>query len=92
MRLDLLIHLEFTIYLQFVFHPAQKVEFLGFILDSQLIAITYSEKQIDKIVSVCTILLQAHDHGIRLVVIIMLIVALPAVQYYQLSNMVISVR
>ena len=53
--------LGFTINLQkSVLHPIQNIECLGFILDSQLM--TLSQKQIDKIVSVCTKLLQAHTH------------------------------
>ena len=50
--------LGFTINLRkSVLHPTQKVEFLGFILDSHLMTITLSQRRIDGITSACTMLL-----------------------------------
>ena len=58
--------LGFTINLRkSVLHPAQKIDFLGFVLDSHLMTITLSQRRIDGIISACTILLQGHSYRIR---------------------------
>ena len=57
--------LGFTINLRkSVLNPTQKVEFLGFILDSRLMTIKLSRRWIDGIISACTMLLQGHSHRI----------------------------
>ena len=76
--------LGFTINLRkSALHPTQNVEFLGFVLDSHLMTITLSQRQIDGIISACAMLLQGYSHRIQHVasVLGMLIAALSAVRH-----------
>ena len=76
--IDLLTQLGFTINRQtYMLQPTQKIEFPGFILESQLMTITLSQKMIDKIVSLCA--------GHTLFASDVLTAALPAVKHASTS-------
>ena len=50
-----------------VFVPTQKLEFMGFILDSLLMTITLTARQKVALLNACSILLQKSHHKIRVV-------------------------
>lgn len=69
-----------------VFLETQKLEFLGFILDSKEMSVTLTEHKVQKIVSICSEFLKVYKRKIRELSVLIgnIVASLPAVPHGQL--------
>ena len=81
---DLLVLLGFSInYVKSVFQPAQRITFLGFVLDSLTMSISLTDKCESVLLNACHNLASVERHKIRIVAsaVSCIIAALPGVKY-----------
>ena len=81
---DLLVSLGFPIdYMKSVFQPAQRITFLGFVLDSLTMSISLTDKRKSVLLNACHNLASVGRHKIRTVASAVgcIIAALPGVKY-----------
>lgn len=66
-----------------VFLETQKLEFLGFILDSKEMSVTLTEHKVQKIVSICSEFLKVYKRKIRELSVLIgnIVASLPAVPH-----------
>ena len=80
---DLLVSLGFSINVKSVFQPAQRITFLGFVLDSLTMSISLTDKRKSVFLNACHNLASVERHKIRTVASAVgcIIAALPGVKY-----------